>query len=108
MRLALLLVLLSLLASPALTASNTVAPGAAGSGAGAISGYAVSEISYALDGETVDAVSFTLSPPGATTVRARLAPGEPWTPCAVASATATCIVRTPLAAVSSLDVVAAE
>ena len=108
MRFALLLVLLGLLASPALTASNTIAPAAAGGGAGAISGYAVSSIAYALDGETVDAVSFTLSPPGATTVKARLSPGEPWTTCAVVAATATCAVGTPLAAVSSLDVVAAE
>ncbi len=107
MRLALLLVLVGLLASPALTASNTVAPAAAGSGAGTVSGYAVSAISYALDGDTVDAVSFTLSPPGAATVKARLAPGEPWTPCTIASATATCPVGTPLAAASSLDVVAA-
>lgn len=108
MRFALLLVLLGLLASPALTASSTVAPAAAGSGAGTISGYAVSSISYALDGETVDTVSFTLTPPGAATVKARLSPSAPWTTCTVASTTASCAVGTPLADVGSLDVVAAE
>jgi hypothetical protein len=106
MRLALLLVPLALLASPAWTASNTVDPAGVGSGAGAVSGYAVSSVAYALEGATVADVSFALSPPGATTVRARLAPDAPWTSCTVAAGGASCPVGTPVASATSLEVVA--
>ena len=108
MRLLFLLALPALFAAPALTASGVVPTGTAGSGSGTISGYTVSAVSYELDGALVDAVSFTLVPAGATTVNARLAPGEPWTACMVAGSAATCPVETPVDAVSSLDVVAAE
>ena len=107
MRLLLLLALPALFAAPALTASNTVTPTAAGAGSGAISGYTVSAISYTLDGEVVDVVSFALSPTGATTVKARVAPVEPWTSCAIAGAVASCPVGTPLSIASALEVVAA-
>lgn len=105
MRLVLLLVLPAL-AGPALTASSTVPPTVAGSGSGVVSGYTVSAISYSLEGEIVDTVSFALSPPGASTVKARLAPGEPWTQCTVAGGNASCPVGTPVPTAISLDVVA--
>ena len=107
MRLGLLLLLPALFAAPALTASSAVPPGAAGAGSGVISGYAVSSITYSLADDTIDTVWFTLSPPGAATVKARVAPSEPWVPCTLAGATASCPVGTPVAAASSLDVVAA-
>ena len=99
-------VLLALLAVPALTASNGVAPAPAGAGSGAISGYTVSSVSYSLDGDAVDAVSFELAPPGARTVRARLAPGRAWVACTVAGTSASCPVKTPLADAVALDVAA--
>ena len=105
MRLVLTLILPALLAGPALTASSTVPPGVAGAGSGVISGYAVSSISYALEDELIDSVSFVLSP-GAVTVTARLAPSEPWTQCTVAGGNASCPVRTPVAAASALELVA--
>ena len=101
-----LILLLALVGSPAMTATNAVPPVTAGSGVGAVSGYAVSGISYSLSGETVDAVSFTLDRPGATTVKARLAPAEPWTPCSVIGTAVSCPVTTPLAGVTALAVVA--
>lgn len=108
MRLALPLVLLALVAGRAATASNAVPAGGAGAGSGAVSGYAVSEISYSVTGERIDGVTFTLDPPGAAVVKARLAPGEPWTSCTVTGGTASCPVATALAAVSALDVVATD
>ena len=107
MRFGVLLLLPALFAGPALTGSNIVPPESAGGGTGVISGYAVSSISYSLDDETIDTVSFALSPAGAATVKARLAPSEPWTACTLAGATASCPVETPVAAASALDVVAA-
>jgi hypothetical protein len=107
-RLGLLLLLPALLASPALTASSAVPPGSAGAGTGVISGYAVSSISYSFEDETIDTVSFALSPGGTTTVKARIAPREPWASCTVAGSVATCAVDTPVASASALEVVAAE
>lgn len=108
MRLLLLaLVLPAVLAGPALTASNGVPGASAGAGSGAISGYAVSSISYVLDEQTIEAVTFVLAPGGATTVRARLASSEPWTPCTVAGAAVSCPVGTSVTAAAALEVVAA-
>lgn len=106
MRLALPLVLLALVAGRAATASNAVPTGAAGAGAGAVSGYAVSDISYSVSGEAIDGVTFTLDPPAAAVVKARLAPSEPWTPCAVSGGSASCPVATAFADASALAVVA--
>lgn len=107
MRLLLLALVLPAVAGPAVTASNDVAGARAGAGSGAISGYAVSSISYVLDEATIEAVTFVLSPGGATTVRARLAPSEPWTPCTVAGAAVSCPVGTSVTAAAALDVAAA-
>jgi hypothetical protein len=107
MRLVLLLLLPTLLAGPALTASSAVPPTAAGAGSGVVSGYSVSSISYSLDDEDVDVISFALSPSGATTVKARVAPQEPWTSCTLAGRVVSCPVDTPVASASALEVVAA-
>lgn len=107
MRLVLLAILLpALLAGPALTGSSAVDQTAAGAGSGTVSGYTASAITYEVDGETIAAVSFSLSPPGAVTVKARLAQGEPWTPCTVDAGVATCPVATDVADARDLDVVA--
>ena len=100
------LVLPSFLAGPAVTASNGVPGAQAGAGSGAISGYTVSSISYVLDEETIEAVTFLLSPAGAMTVRARLAPSAPWSPCTVAGAAVSCPLGTSVTAAAALDVVA--
>lgn len=108
MRLAILALLLpALLAGRAATASSTVPPSPAGLGAGAVSGYTVSAVAYSLAGDTIDGVSFTLAPADATTVKARLAPGEPWASCTVAGGSAACPLSTPVADATSLEVVAA-
>ena len=107
MRLLLLLALPAVFAAPALTASSGVPPTAGGAGAGAISGDTVSAISYTLDDEAVDAISFAVSPAGATTVRARLSADEPWTSCTLAGDLASRPVATPIEAASALEVVAA-
>jgi hypothetical protein len=107
-RLALVLILPALFAGRAATASNTMPVSPAGAGVAQVSGYTVSAVSYSLAGESVDGVSFTLSPAGAVTVKARLAPGEPWTPCTVVAGTASCPVSTNAAATTSLEVVAAS
>ena len=89
-------------ATYALTGSNSVAATAAGSGSGAISGYAVSEISYSLDGANpanIASVSFTISPATATTVKARL--GSTWYDCANSAGSVSC--TTTGAAVASAD-----
>lgn len=75
---ALVLGLLVATAVNALVASNTVPGTAAGSGAGAISGYTVSAIQYNLNSTNpanIDSVQFTLSA-AATTVRIKLDSGS--------------------------------
>jgi hypothetical protein len=107
MRPLLLLALPALFAGPALTGANAVPGTTGGLGSATISGYEVTEVAYALDGETVEAVSFQLAPASARTVRARLAPNRPWTSCTVAGGTVSCPIATPVDAAATLDVVAA-
>ena len=105
--LVLLTALAALLGSErALTASSAVGPSRAGSGAAAIGGYAVTGVAYALDGDRIATVAFDLSPAGAETVRVRLSPTSAWHACAVAGGGASCAVDEPVAAATSLDVVA--
>ena len=107
MRFALVLILPALFAGRAATASNTVPASPAGSGAGAVSGYVVSAVSYSLAADVIDGVSFTLSPAGATTVKARLAPGNPWAACTIASSAVACSLSVAASDATSLEVVAA-
>ena len=72
-----------------------------------ISGYTVSVISYTLEAESLDTVSFALAPAGATTAQSRLAPAAPWTSCTLTGGVASCPIGTPVSAASVLEVVAA-
>ena len=89
-----------------LTASNAVSSQRAGGGAGAISGYVVSGVSYGLDDERIATVSFALVPAGAGTARVRLGPAGPWHACDVAGGGVTCALDEPISSATSLEVVA--
>jgi hypothetical protein len=94
--------------SDAYTASNGVPRAAAGAGSGAISGYAVSDLRYDLDGAAVSSLSFSLDPPEARTVRVRLAPGGPWHSCRLEAGSADCSLgAVDPATLEQLEVVAA-
>jgi hypothetical protein len=72
-------------AAYAFAASNTVPSSKAGDGSGAISGYAVTAVSYVLNADPtkIDQVKFTLDS-SATTVKARLVSGSgTWFACTV-------------------------
>jgi hypothetical protein len=99
----------------ALTASNTVPSSNAGSGSGTISGYTVAAITYTLDAtnpQNIDKVSFTLSPAGATTVKAQLVTGGTWYTCTLTAGTWGCATTAPTqataAAANNLTVVASQ
>ena len=72
----------------AFTASNTVPPSTAGAGSGAVSGYTVTNLHYALDATTptnIDSLTFTISPTvpstgtGKVVISAALSTGGPTT-----------------------------
>ncbi len=70
--------------SYAFTASNTVPTTQAGQGTGTVSGYTVTSVGYTLNASTptnVDAVTFTISPATATTVKAQLVAAGTWYSC---------------------------
>jgi hypothetical protein len=102
------------LAAYAYTAANTVPATAAGTGAGAISGYTVSGVSYTLNASaptSIDAVSFTLTPAAASTVKAQLTSGGSWFTCSNTAGAATCATTSPQATVAlatQLTVLAVE
>ena len=112
---ALVLGLLVATAVNALVASNTVPTTAAGSGAGTISGYAVTNVAYNLNATTpadIDSVSFTLSA-AASTVKAKLVSGgSTFYDCSTAGGNAwTCATTSPqatVAAANELSVVSVE
>jgi hypothetical protein len=97
---AIVLGLLVATAVNALVASNTVPTTAAGSGAGTISGYAVTNVAYNLNATTpanIDSVSFTLDAP-ATTVRIKLESSGTYYPAANCTASGndwTCTTVSP-------------
>lgn len=87
----------------AFTASN--AP-PAGSGAGAISGNAVSAIGYSPNATTptdLDAVTFTLSPPTAATVTVQLTSGGPLYACTNGAGRVSCDTTSPQASLAGAD-----
>lgn len=96
--------------STGLTASNVVPGSRAGDGTSTVSGYTVAGVGYTLNAATptnVDAVTFTISPTSATSVRAKLAGA--WYSCTNSSGSVSCPTTSPQAtvgAVSSLQVVA--
>ena len=92
------------LATYAFTASNTVPATTAGAGSGAISGYTVSGIGYTLNATTptnIDAVTFTISPTTATTVKAQLAAGGTWYACTNTAGSVSCATTSPQATVAA-------
>ena len=106
MRFILVLMLPALFAGRVATASNTVPAVPAGSGAGVVSGYTISSVSYAVAGDIVGGVSFALSPAGAATVKVRLAPDEPWTSCTIAAGIVSCALSMGVAEAESLEIAA--
>lgn len=98
--------------SYAFTASNTVPNTAAGQGTGTVSGYSVSSIGYTLNASTpsnIDAVTFTITPSTATTVKAQLAAGGTWYACTNTAGSVSCATTSPqltAATAATLDVVA--
>jgi hypothetical protein len=97
------------------TASNTIPTSNAGSGGNTISGYTVSNVSYTLNAtnpQNVDQVAFTISPAGATTVKAQLVTGGTWYACTNSSGSVTCNTtvgtQATAAAANNLTVVASQ
>jgi hypothetical protein len=90
----------------AFTASNTVPGSNAGSGAGTISGYTVSNIAYTLNTGNptqMDAVSFTLDN-AAGTVKAQVVSSGSWYSCTNTSGNNwTCDTTSPQATVAPAD-----
>ena len=102
-------------AAYAFTASNTVPATSAGSGAGTISGYTASSVSYGLNSTNpanIDQVSFTLTPTAAGTVKVKLAPAGSWYACSNSSGSVTCDTtvgtQATVAAATELTVLAVE
>lgn len=100
-------------AAYAFTAANTVPTSNAGSGAGSISGYTVSNVAYTLNAanpQNVDQVAFTISPTSGT-VKAQVVSGGSWYACTNTAGSVTCATTSPqatAAAVNQLTVVAAQ
>lgn len=90
------LALLTVLGSPALTASNTVPASQAGDGAGDITGYTVTAVSYDLNATNptiIDEVTFTLdsAPETGSEIQVRLnSSSTDWYACTNVSAAVTC------------------
>ncbi len=110
----LLLIILLMIVSYAFAAANTVPGSNAGDGSGAVSGYTVSNISYALDAtdpSLIDSVTFTVSPGSVSEVQVQLVNGGSWFNCNVASApTITCNIGGAVTALAAnvLRVVAVQ
>ena len=98
--------------SYAFTASNTVPTTQAGQGTGTVSGYTVSSVAYTLNGSTptnIDAVTFTISPASATTVKAQLVAAGTWYSCTNTAGAVSCATTSPqmtVATAATLNVVA--
>jgi FlaG/FlaF family flagellin (archaellin) len=101
-------------AGSAFTASNTVPDASLGQGANVISGYSVSSVSYTANGSNpsnIDAVSFSITPASASTVKVQLVSGGSWYACSNTSGSVTCATTSPQAtagAANSLNVVAGQ
>lgn len=107
----------------AFTASNTVPNSTAGSGAGTVSGYTVTNLHYVLDATTpnnIDSLTFTISPvipstsSGKVVISAALSTGGPTNyTCATdtAGSLVTCVTTTPqltASLITGVTVVAAQ
>src|SRR5262245_55789610 len=98
-------------------AANTVPVSGAGDGAGAITGYTISNVKYTLNATTpakIDSVSFTVTPGGAaaapTVVKAKLvSTSTAYSTCSLGGTTWTCNVTGVTAAqADELRVIAAQ
>lgn len=90
----------------AYTAANTVPATSAGSGSGAISGYAVSNVQYVLNATTptdIDSVTFDVSPTVAAVVRAQLVTAGPFYSCINTAGSVSCDTTSPQATVAAAD-----
>lgn len=100
---------LALLGSTALTASNTVPDSQAGDGAGEITGYEVTNVSYDLNAtnpQNIDEVTFDLdsTPLAGSEIQIRLdSTGTDWYSCTSSVAAVTCDTTTPPASVLDAD-----
>ena len=98
--------------SYAFTASNTVPSTQAGQGSGTVSGYTVTSVGYTLNGSNpsnIDAVTFTISPATATTVKAQLVAAGTWYSCVNTTGSVSCATTSPqmtVATAATLNVVA--
>jgi hypothetical protein len=93
----------------AFTASNTVPATKAGDGAGAISGFTLSNVKYTLNStnaRNIDAVAFDVDVApavGATMTIKLVAAGSTWYTCTNAATAITCNTTSPQATVLSAD-----
>jgi len=112
--LVLALVLVSAIGAYAFTATNTVPATQAGAGSGAITGYTISNVAYTLNADPtqIDAVTFTISPAAAGTVKAQLVTGGTWYSCSNTAGSVSCDTtvgtQATVAPANSLSVVAAS
>jgi hypothetical protein len=108
--LAVMLVLILSVAVYGFAAANTVPGSYAGDGSGAISGYTISNIHYALNAANpanIQTVTFDISPASAGDVRITM-DGATWYTCANSSGNVSCSVTQPALTAANLRVVAAE
>lgn len=98
-------------------AANIVPASGAGDGAGAITGYTISNVKYALNATTpanIDSVSFTITPGGSagapTTVKAKLvSSSSTYSTCSLSATTWTCnFTGITATAADELRVIAAQ
>ncbi|MGZ8716418.1 MAG: hypothetical protein ACXWYO_04830 [Gaiellaceae bacterium] len=77
----------------AFTASNTVPSSNAGSGSGTVSGYTATNLTYALtaaDPNTIDTLTFDISPTTTSVVKVKAGTTGSWKTCANAAGAITC------------------
>lgn len=90
----------------AYTAANTVPASNAGTGAGTISGYTVTNVSYTQNGtdpRNLDEVTFTISPSDADEVNAQLVDGGAWYACVNTTGSVVCDTTSPQATAAAAD-----
>lgn len=87
-------------------------PDRSGQGTSAISGYAVSNVSYELgdgDAATIESVSFTIDPTMAQRVRIRLvSSGDTWYECTNVSGRVSCPTLSPAVSLAAADELAVQ
>ena len=89
----------------AFTASNTVPNSTAGDGTGTVSGYTASNVAYSLNATTptnIDAITFTIAPTTATTVKIRPTVAGSWYSCTNSSGSVSCATTSPQLTASAI------